>query len=306
MMRTETTFSTELKSKTLLFSRDTIKLMRIPFSYFLMPVFFFALSQASNIDFKNAILCFIILHLFVYPASNGYNSYMDNDDGSIGGLKNPPQPTKKLFYLSLVFDSIGLLLCLFINIQFFLSVLAYILASRAYSYKGIRLKKFPIAGFLTVVIFQGAFTFWMVYNAVGREAFPVNIESGLVLAACSFLIGGVYPLTQIYQHEADKKSGDISISCMLGYNGTFIFSTLMFLCANALLFFYFYSNGKFLNFLLFQIFLFPVVIYFIRWFMKVIKDKKEASFENTMNMNLMASTLLNICFIVLLIINLLK
>lgn len=305
-MITETSLSGELKSRTLLFNRDTIKLMRIPFSYFLMPVFFFALSQASNIDFKNVILCFIILHLFIYPASNGYNSYMDNDEGSIGGLKNPPKPTEKLFYMSLFFDSIGLTLCLFINIQFFLSVVAYILASRAYSYRGIRLKKFPIAGFLTVVFFQGAFTFWMVYNAISKVAIPMNIESGLVLVACSFLIGGVYPLTQIYQHEADKKSGDTSISSILGYNGTFIFSAFMFLCANALLYFHFYSKGEVLQFLLFQLFLLPVVIYFIRWFMKVIRDKKEASFGNTMNMNLIASTLLNLCFILLLIIKLLK
>ncbi len=305
-MIVETSLSEEKKSGTLLFNRDTIKLMRIPFSYFLMPVFFFALSQATAIDFKNTTLCFIILHLFIYPASNGYNSYMDNDEGSIGGIKNPPKPTKKLFYLSFLFDGVGLLLCLLINFHFFLSVLVYILASRAYSYRDIRLKKFPIAGFLTVVFFQGAFTFWMVYNAVNKETIHLNIESGFILAACSFLIGGVYPLTQIYQHDADKKSGDVSISSVLGYNGTFIFTAFMFLCANALLYFYFSSREELVHFLLFQLFLLPVVIYFIRWFIKVIKDKKEASFENTMNMNLIASSLLNLCFIILLIIRLIK
>src|SRR3984885_10172197 len=95
-----------------LFSRDTIKLMRIPFSFFLMPVFFFAVSQASEVVPWRAVLCFFVLHLFIYPASNGYNSYMDNDEGSIGGLKHPPKPTKKLFYLSLIFDAAGLALSL--------------------------------------------------------------------------------------------------------------------------------------------------------------------------------------------------
>ncbi len=130
---------------------NTVKLLRIPFSYFLMPVFFFALSQVHEINWVNAVICFVALHLFIYPASNGYNSYMDQDETSIGGLENPPKPTKKLFYASILFDTIGLLLALIISFQFFVCVAAYILASRAYSYKGIRLKKLPIAGFLTVV-----------------------------------------------------------------------------------------------------------------------------------------------------------
>src|SRR5580698_4261630 len=118
--------------------KSTIKLMRIPFSYFLMPVFLFALSQVKNIDVKNTVLCFIALHLFIYPASNGYNSYMDNDTTSIGGLKNPPTPTKKLFYLSVAFDVCGLVLALVVSLHFFICLLAYMLASKAYSYKGIR------------------------------------------------------------------------------------------------------------------------------------------------------------------------
>jgi len=294
----------EPKPTASLLNRDTIKLMRIPFSYFLTPVFFFALSQADDISFRKSILCFLILHLFIYPASNGYNSYMDNDEGSIGGLKNPPKPTKNLFYLCLLFDVIGLVLSLILGFQFFLSVSAYILASRAYSYKAIRLKKFPLVGFLTVVIFQGGFTFWMVYNAINNEPMLFNRPSALVLMACSFLIGGVYPLTQVYQHEADKNSGDNSISSVLGYNGTFIFTAIMFICANILLFFYFRLTENDLSFLVFQFFLFPVVLYFLWWFIKVIRDKSEASFENTMNMNLMASTLLNCCFLVILIIKL--
>jgi 1,4-dihydroxy-2-naphthoate octaprenyltransferase len=289
-----------------MFDTNTIKLMRIPFSYFLMPVFFFALSQANNINTGNAILCFIVLHLFIYPASNGYNSYMDQDEGSIGGLKNPPKPTRNLFYTSLLFDFAGLALALFVNVYFFFSVAAYLLASRAYSYKGIRLKRFPILGFLTVIFFQGGFTFWMLYNAISSERISFNKEWISLLAACSFLIAGVYPLTQIYQHEADAKSGDITISYMLKYRGTFIFTALMFICANVLLYYFFQTTGNGFSFMLFQFFLFPVVLYFIYWFVKVIRDERQASFENTMRMNLLASTFLNLCFITLFLIKYIK
>lgn len=300
-MTTENALRMQVKAS--LLGRDTIKLMRIPFSYFLMPVFVFALSQASDLNVGRALLCFIILHLFIYPASNGYNSYMDNDEGSIGGLKRPPKPTKSLFYLSLIFDLAGLALSLFINLQFFFSVMAYTLVSRAYSYKGIRLKRYPVAGFLTTVFFQGAFTFWMVYNAINKEAMAIEPVSVLVLSACSFLIAGFYPLTQVYQHDEDKKHGDITLSYILGYKGTFVFTAIMFVCAAALLFFYFHLRREQSFFLLFLLFSLPVVIYFFWWFVKVIQDRNAASFEHTMTMNRIAATFLNLCFFTFLILN---
>jgi 1,4-dihydroxy-2-naphthoate octaprenyltransferase len=282
---------------------DTLKLLRIPFSYFLMPVFFFALSQVKEIDWEKAVACFFVLHLFIYPASNGYNSYMDQDETSIGGLEHPPRPTKQLFYASILFDTIGLSLALWVGFYFFISVLAYMLASRAYSYKGTRIKKYAVPGFLIVVFFQGAFTFWMVYSGVSRVAVDLNITMVLVLGACLFLISGVYPLTQVYQHEADKAAGDITISYKLGTRGTFIFCGLMFAIANGLLYRYFNAVRQTGDFILFQAFLLPVVVYFIRWFLMVIRDAKQASFRNTMRMNFIAATCMNLFFITLLIMN---
>src|ERR1700750_3397600 len=103
-----------------------------------MPVYWFALSQVNNINRQDAILVFIILHLLVYPASNGYNSYMDRDTGSIGGIKNPLQPTKQLFYVTVAMDVMSIALSFLITPLFAIGILLYILASRAYSYRNIR------------------------------------------------------------------------------------------------------------------------------------------------------------------------
>src|ERR1043165_8484250 len=111
-----------------MFDKNTIKLLRIPFSFFLMPVFFFALSTVDKPDWQDAFIIFFVLHLFIYPASNGYNSYMDKDEGSIGGLKNPPKVTEKLFYASLLFDLVGLILSLFVSFTFFIGMIMYMLA----------------------------------------------------------------------------------------------------------------------------------------------------------------------------------
>src|SRR6478609_4904064 len=88
----------------IMLQRSTIQLLRFHFSFFLLPVFLFALSQSPTINWRNAILVFVILHLLVYPSSNGYNSYMDRDETPIGGLASPLQPTKQLFYVSIVMD----------------------------------------------------------------------------------------------------------------------------------------------------------------------------------------------------------
>jgi 1,4-dihydroxy-2-naphthoate octaprenyltransferase len=124
--------------------------------------------------------------------------------------------------------------------------------------------------------------------------------------SCIFLIGGVYPLTQVYQHKADEASGDITISYKLGIKGTFIFCAVMFGISNALLFYYFDAKQLLQHFILFQLFLFPVLLFFIKWFIKVLKDDTQASFKNTMEMNFIASTCMNLFFIVLLILNTIK
>lgn len=139
---------------------STLQLLRFHFSFFLMPVYFFALSQVNHIDWYNAVFIFLILHVLVYPASNGYNSYMDRDTSPIGGLKNPLPPTRQLFIVTVCMDIAAVVLSLFITQLFALGIFFYIIASRAYSYRKIRLKKFPVTGYLTVVIFQGAVTFF--------------------------------------------------------------------------------------------------------------------------------------------------
>ena len=282
-------------------SKNAVTLLRIPFSFYLMPVYFFALSQCNTINYTHAVLIFFILHLFIYPASNGYNSYQDQDETSIGGLKNPPKATKDLFYLTLLFDAIGLALSLFVGVTFFIGTLIYMAVSRAYSYKGIRLKKYPILGFLSVIIFQGAVSFLNIYCGISGAAPSQIIYSTILypIIASSFLIGGVYPLTQIYQHVQDAKSGDKTISMLLGYRGTFIFSIVCFAGANIILLRYFTLINSQNSFYIIQLFLLPVFYVFVRWFLKVIKSTAEASFENTMRMNTIASLMMNACFLFL-------
>jgi 1,4-dihydroxy-2-naphthoate polyprenyltransferase len=280
-------------------SSSTVKLLRIPFSFFLSPIYFFSLAWVPGIDWGSALLVFFILHLLVYPASNGYNSYMDRDTESIGGLEKPPPPSRELYILTILLDCAGVLLSLLIDPLFATVMLLYIGASKAYSYRGIRLKRFPVLSYLVVIAFQGAVTCWLVYYGSSAGQDPVVPWQAMLI--CGLLVGGFYPLTQIYQHQQDKDDGVITISYKLGYTGTFIFCALVYLAAWLLMAQFFIHNGQELQLLLTGIFFIPIIVYFIKWFLQVRRDPGAASFKNTMKMNWIAATCTNISFFILLI-----
>lgn len=288
-------------------NKNTLKLLRIPFSFFLMPLFLLALSQTTYIDIKTTIFSFLIIHLLVYPASNGYNSYIDKDTESIGGIEKPPLPTKELFYVTVVMDLMAIILSgIFVNILFAICISMYILASKAYSSKQIRLKKYSIIGFLVVVFFQGAFTLYMSKVGISNKVVDLNPTFLYLLIASSFQIAGAYPLTQIYQHEQDLKDGVVTLSYKLGYKGTFIFTIAMFGLSNLFYFLYFNATNQLTSFIILQICFSPIVIWFSVWFLKVLKNKQEANYKNTMRMNLIASCCIIFCFIILAILQHIK
>ncbi|MEO1254384.1 MAG: UbiA family prenyltransferase, partial [Bacteroidota bacterium] len=221
--------------------KSTLLHLRIPFSFFLLPVFLLAVGVSTQINDLNLALSFFILHFLVYPASNGYNSYFDKDEGSIGGLKNPPKVSKELYWVSLAFDAISLILGFFISWEFVIMIFVYGMISKAYSHPTYRLKSKPIVGWLAAGIFQGYFTYLLSYVAINDvsviDTFNLSIQIPGILS--SALLLGSYPMTQIYQHDEDEKRGDITISLRLGILGTFHFTAVAFFFSSAGFLFYF-------------------------------------------------------------------
>ena len=281
--------------------RSTIQLLRFPFSIFLLPVFLWALATQPSPDLFRSVLIFFILHVLVYPASNGYNSYMDRDETPIGGLREPMRPTRQLFQVTVALDILAMALSFLVSPLFAAGLLVYILASRAYSYRGIRLKRYPILGYAVVVLCQGALTYAIVYHGTGRSL-PTDIPLLPALAA-SLLIGGFYPLTQIYQHEADKADGIITISYRLGLRGTFLFCAVLYTLAMGCMFLYFNHAGKLRDFTVLTLLFLPVLVYYLYWARAVWKDPAAADFTHTMRMNIIASCCVSAAFLLLILLN---
>jgi len=294
--------------------KDILVHLRFPFSYFLAPVFLLALTLRPLMDSGEMVLWFVVIHFFIYPASNAFNSYYDKDEGPIGGIRTPPPVDRSLLFASLTVELVGLIIIYTVSLWAAIIFLILGFMSKAYSWDKIRLKKYPIASLATIALFQGSV---LVLSVVfcGSDGplsqFPVvpgtkntdffKPEYWLAaLAACLFLLA-VYPLTQVYQHEEDAEHGDMTYSRLVGISGTFFHSFMAFSLACIVFASYFirmegWHKGM-INMLFFTICLLPALVFFTAWWIKARRNSSEANFTNTMTMNFLASTGLNVFFI---------
>lgn len=230
---------------------------------------------------------------------------MDNDTGSIGGLENPPPATPKLYYASILVDISGLLICLAAGWQLTLITMGYVAFSKAYSWHGIRFKKYPWPGWAMVMFFQGGYTYMLgnmaaTNNTTAEWFTTANLEC-MVIA--SLFIGGYYPLTQIYQHDEDASRGDFTISYKLGIRGSFVFAGALFLTAVLICYHYFTTYYTLYHFLIFAGCQLPVAAYYTYWLAKAWNNKTYADYTHTMRMTFISSICMIVCFCILLYVN---
>jgi 1,4-dihydroxy-2-naphthoate octaprenyltransferase len=135
----------------------------------------------------------------------------------------------------------------------------------------------------------------MSYIAINETSFSGILEPTVMVPAllCSVLLLGSYPMTQVYQHLEDAKRGDKTLSRMLGVKGTFIWTTCVFFVGISGIAFYFWTYYTIYMAMALMVFLFPVLLYFLSWFRKVLKDESAADFKSTMKLNQLSS----LCFI---------
>jgi 4-hydroxybenzoate polyprenyltransferase len=280
-------------------TRSTLLHLRLPFSWFLLPTYLLAICCARDIVMWKAVLIFFILHFLLYPASNAYNSYYDRDTDSIGTLKNPPPVEKQLHTVSVMMDVLAVLAGLFIGWIFAAAALIYGLCSKAYSNDKIRFKRKPVLGLLGVGLVQGGLTFLMSYYGVQDIRLEDLLDTRILSAAAisGFFLTAAYPMTQIYQHKADGEKGDISFSLLLGIRGTFIFCALFLaLAIGGFTYFFRYFFSAY-HALIFSVFTLPVGLFFLVWMVESFHDPGKADYDNTMRLNTLSSTALNLCFL---------
>ncbi len=269
--------------------KSVLILLRFPFSLFLLPIYLLALAHVANPQTPWVI--FFVLHVLVYPSSNAYNSLIDQDTESVGGIVAPPPPPPVLGPMTWLMDVCAVGISFFGVRPGFAGAVAFmILMSRLYSAPWPRLKQYPVLSFLMVCSLQGAFTFLSVVYGLGGDAFNTVVLGKALL--CSALVGSAYPLSQVFQHKEDAKRGDMTLSRLLGYRGTFVFSGVGMLLSTVLI----WGLEPIQRALVFVGSMLPAFCYLCYWMKKVWQSPQYANFSHSLKLNLLWATGLNVCF----------
>jgi 4-hydroxybenzoate polyprenyltransferase len=141
------------------------------------------------------------------------NSAFDHDDGDIGYLDAPPPPPKHLALVSITLMALGQLIAFTLPVGFAVAYAICFAMSLAYSVPPVRLKAVAGADWLINIVGVGILTPFAGWAASGA---PLRSDGIWIMIGFGCLFGSLYPLTQIYQLEADESRGDRTLVRMLG------------------------------------------------------------------------------------------
>ncbi len=151
--------------------------------------------------------------IFLNGGTLAINSVFDKDEGDIGYLNAPPPLPRHLLAFSVALLAGGQLLAFALPPAFRVAYAICFLLSVLYSVPPFRFK--AVAGVDWVINMWGfgTLTPFAAWAATGR---PLDAGHALVLLGFCPLFAGLYPLTQLYQMEEDRRRGDRTLALLLG------------------------------------------------------------------------------------------
>lgn len=141
------------------------------------------------------------------------NSAFDRDEGDVAYLRRPPPPPRGLALFGLALMLGGLAAAMLLPRPFLEAYALCAAFSVLYSVPPVRLKAVAGADWVINMAGFGFLTPYAGWALTGRE---VVGPARIVLVAFAFLFGALYPLTQLYQLEEDRRRGDRTLACVLG------------------------------------------------------------------------------------------
>jgi len=160
-----------------------------------------------------ALVALVVWVVFLNGGTLAINSVFDKDEGDIGYLRAPPPPPRHLLAFSITLLAAGQALALALPTGFAAAYAICLVLSVLYSVPPFRFK--AVAGVDWVINMWGfgTFTPYAAWASTGR---PLDWGHALVLLAFCPLFAGLYPLTQLYQFDEDRRRGDRTFALIVG------------------------------------------------------------------------------------------
>ena len=179
------------------------------------------------------------------------------------------------------------------SMAFVVCYLLFMLYSVCYSHPAIRIKRRPIASALTVFVGQGIVGFVAGWFASGGTLEAWARPTALL--AClggALFVSAIYPLTQIYQLEEDRRRADMTVARWLGLDNTLRYSLTLLSAGAACVAFVFWRMGLRLECGLFGVYFLGVVAYLWRLGQAVRPLEPMAIYRKVMTFNYVNSSVM--------------
>lgn len=182
----------------------------------------------ESINIGAYLIQFINVHLLLFGGATAYNSYMDKDEGPVGGLKNPPPMNEWMHPASLAIQFIGLVIASNQGDLFFGLYLLSMLMFWLYSSPRARWKGKPVLSIIAIAISTGTNSFLMGYLAGSQATIP-GYPVVVAAVGVALMLVSLYPISQWFQLEVDTDRGDLTFALKYGKKGIIIFFAICFL-----------------------------------------------------------------------------
>ena len=151
--------------------------------------------------------------VFLNGGTLAINSVFDRDEGDIGYLNAPPPIPRHLLGFSVALLAGGQLLAFTLPPAYQLAYCLCAVMSVLYSVPPFRLKAVAGADWVINMWGFGTLTPFAGWAATGRS---MDLGHALILLAFCPLFAGLYPLTQLYQFDEDRRRGDRTLALIIG------------------------------------------------------------------------------------------
>ena len=147
------------------------------------------------------------------------NSVFDRDEGDVGYLRAPPPLPRHLLAFSVALLAGGQIFALALPLGFQVAYAICFALSLLYSVPPFRFKAVAGADWVINMWGFGALTPYAAWASTGR---PLDFGHAMVLFAFCPLFAGLYPLTQLYQFDEDRRRGDRTLALRLGMHASLV------------------------------------------------------------------------------------
>jgi len=180
---------------------------------------------------SQALWALVVWVVFLNGGTLAINSAFDKDEGDIGYLIAPPPLPRHLLGFSVALLAGGQLLAVALPVAFRIDYAICLMLSLLYSVPPFRLKAVAGADWAINMWGFGTLTPFATWAATGR---PLDLGHALILIGFCPLFAGLYPLTQLYQFEEDRRRGDRTLALALGMRTSLALALACTLAAFAL------------------------------------------------------------------------